>query len=276
MPASIRHLVNAVRLAPVHAGRYPGRAPDGWLCSFPSSGRTWTTFILADYLRETRNLAEPLDLDSVFGFVPSADRPGGLRQFSFENRPDVPLIVRSHLRPRPWRFHGARVALLLRDPRDALVSYWHELTTHQARWSGPLEAFLADRSLGVYYYADWVNRWASARGVGPVLVTTYEQLAADPASTMAAVLAHMGERVDAAALRRACDAGRFDRMRDMELASADSRHGPDSRRMRRGPGGPRRSELSEAQTTEMEEQLNHWLSAPAHGLMARAGLWPCA
>jgi hypothetical protein len=189
------------------------------------------------------------------------------------------MIARSHMRRRPWRFLGARVILLLRDPRDALVSFWHERTRHQADWSGSLESFLLDRRVGAPYFASYVNGWAEARGVGPVLVTSYEQLMADTEGTAAAMLAHAGEEVDVAALGRACEAARFERMLELEVSQtgvAYDVNDRDSRRMRVGTGPAGRAELSESDVLELARVLELELRPPAQRMMGRLGLWPCA
>jgi hypothetical protein len=191
----------------------------------------------------------------------------------------MPLIARSHMRRRPWRFLGARVILLLRDPRDALVSFWHERARHEADWSGSLESFLLDGRVGAPYFASYVNGWAEARGVGPVLVTSYEQLMADTEGTAAAMLEHAGEEVDVAALGRACEAARFERMLQLEMSQTgvdyDVTH-RDSRRMRVGTGPAGRAELSDVDTLELRRALKRDLRPPARRMMARLGLWPCA
>ena len=47
------------------------RGTDGFIASFPKSGRTWLRFILANYLNRLLSLGLELDLRSMFGLIPN-------------------------------------------------------------------------------------------------------------------------------------------------------------------------------------------------------------
>src|SRR4051794_36959146 len=102
------------------------RRPDGYLSSYPKSGRNWISFALAHYLRLAHNL-EPsvIDFVTVRQYVPDA-HPGdprrGLAGFAFADRPEVPMLALSHSGYMRGRF-DAPVTVLLRDPRAVVVSF---------------------------------------------------------------------------------------------------------------------------------------------------------
>jgi hypothetical protein len=84
--------------------------------SFPKAGRSWVCFFLAQYL--SARTGDPLDLDLL---APGRDLPPTVFLHEhidvFEDVPGPPRLLNERLLLR------RRLLVLVRDPRDSLVSY---------------------------------------------------------------------------------------------------------------------------------------------------------
>jgi len=94
--------------------------------SFPKAGRSWVCFFLAQYL--SVRTGDPLDLDLL---APGRDLPPAVFLHEhidvFEDVPGPPRLLNERLLLR------RRLLVLVRDPRDSLVSYWYQKRLREAR-----------------------------------------------------------------------------------------------------------------------------------------------
>jgi hypothetical protein len=105
------------------------KQPETFIVSFPKSGRTWLRLMVGYALNEQYELhADQADILELDPLVRVAKR---LRVDAFpvvavdHAKKDLELVERA-LWTFPEQFVGARVVLLVRDPRDVFVSNWFE------------------------------------------------------------------------------------------------------------------------------------------------------
>lgn len=244
-----------------------GQAADATILSYPKSGKTWVAYLVTQYI------ARYLGFREAFEEWTGA---GGLRTFAPESRRGYLGAVAARRTPQRWapliRFMHqdslgypyfapktlgapgtARHILLIRDPRDVLVSHFHHIVVKNkgvfdAHRDKPhlapdteIGEFIRSDFLGIRhllaYCAGW-GRWAAETGA-PVVY--YEDLVAEPERSLAALLRHLGvSDVEDELVREAVEAAAFDRLRSAESsAKRDSGKADDasSRRMRRGKAG---------------------------------------
>ena len=171
-----------------------------------------------------------------------------------------------------------RIIFLHRDPRDVLVSTWFELRFRADQSEIDFADLFGCPRHGLEAIVDFNLLWAAevseARGS---LALSYETMMADPAATLERTLVWLGvERCDEA-IRRAVEAGRFERMRELEtsgqgarlygaaLAPFDSAR-PDSFKTRRGGSGSWREHFSAEQVVMAERILaerDYWVRMSA-------------
>lgn len=222
---------------------------DALLVSIPKSGRTWVRTFLCAY------------------FCAKADRPFTLEP---EHYAGVPRIIYTHdlfeQRTKADRWDKVRgkyliparerkrlpIILLARDPRDAFVSLYVQLTRRTQETPDELKKMsaaqlLRDPAFGIASMVEIMNSWlAEWAGRADFLLLRYETLRRAPAPGFRQLLDLLGERpVHENAFTHAFEFSDFGHMKKMESAGAfDSkilRAGdtcdPESFKVRRGKIG---------------------------------------
>jgi len=194
--------------------RMAGLRPDRYVVSYPKSGRTWLRMMLLCYYSDAESL---LDVDySVL------DKLSG-RTVRFQHGPGNwrPLPTRTERLRIASRYRGSHVILLVRDPRDVLVSNWYHLTFRYRIYRRDLSHFIRDRHLGLDKVIAFMNLWTSQQDtLSQFHVLRYEDMRANPVRAVRSMLEHLGGPIDEARLQRAIELCSFDRMHRMESLGA--------------------------------------------------------
>jgi hypothetical protein len=191
------------------------RHTDAYLVSFPGCGRTWLSLLIGKVL--------------VDELAPGAD-PGDLVELGRKHaRAGVPRIRQVHdgdpqlkradeLERDKSRFADKIVILLVRDPRDAAISYYFEGKKRRGRATTATPGeFLRGPVGGIDTVIAYYNIWAENRGVPKrFCLVRYEDLKRDPVGELAKVMAALGRNPDRAVLEAAVEFAKFDNMRKLE------------------------------------------------------------
>ena len=221
---------------------------DAIVVSIPKSGRTWLRTFLSAY------------------FCARYEHPFSLDLTKFDD-PRIPHVIYSHdlfehrTKGRWWdRVRGkylipanelrrAQLILLARDPRDAFVSHYVQLTRPSADApeelkSKKVDELLRDCLLGIGQIVRTMNDWLAEFGDRPnVTLVRYEDLRSRPAEHFGRVLSAIGEKqLSLPHFDAALRFSEFNNMQKMEAAgSFDSKilqprdiNDPESFNVRRG------------------------------------------
>jgi Sulfotransferase domain len=221
---------------------------DALVVSIPKSGRTWLRTFLSAYFCARYEHPFSLDLSKYQDArIPSVIYSHDLFEHRSKGRwwdraRGKYLIPASELR-------RTRIILLVRDPRDAFVSHYVQLTRPTAEASGELKTkrvgeMLRDPFLGIGQIVRTMNDWLAEFGDRPnVTLMRYEDLRSRPAEEFGRVLAAIGEQqVSPEHLDAALQFSEFSNMKKLEAAGAfDSKilqprdmNDPESFNVRRG------------------------------------------
>jgi Sulfotransferase domain len=260
----------SVRWVPVSHG-WPGapgllyRALRGTrlVISYPKSGRTWLRVML-----------DALGVDAEY------------THFGAGVKAKQPL---EGIRANPLWCRGRPSLLLVRDPRDTLVSSYFQAVKRRGVYSGEISEFVRDPRFGIEKLAGWNLMWAElAQARERFGIVSYEALHREPGATLLGVARMLGSTPSDAELAAAVEAGRIDVMRARErrgeyaaqygkaLTPADPAD-TQSFKVRLGVVGGYRASLSPSDVAFCEatlERLGYWARLDAAA--QRVGIRPAA
>lgn len=243
-----------------------GDEVDVFVISFPKCGRTWLRVLLGDALQ--RQFRSP-DLNywkRDFG----GDAPG-LPRLSFHHDGGPLTKTATELSTDKTPYAGKKVILLVRDPRDALVSIYFQASQRkydeepERRFGGTLHEYLHQPVGSVDTFLRYYTVWAEQRHVPrDFLLMRYEDIYVDPAKELRRALDFIGvsgvsDRVIADAVAFAS----FDNMHRMEAENkivsgklrAKDFSNPESFKTRRGLVGGYVDYLSAGDTVYLNERI---------------------
>ncbi len=183
------------------------RSDDVFLCSYPKSGNTWVRFIIANLLRPNVQITFR-NIDDV---VPAIEK----------NTARVHRLNRRRIMKTHWPlFHRfPKCVYVCRDPRDALISYYH-YSRNNGWFDGDLSDFL--RSGVPEEYTDWGTHVAKAlaecrRRPKGLCFIKYEKLLKQPCHEAARLNAFLEIGAAPAQIEDAVQKTSFENLRDMEM-----------------------------------------------------------
>lgn len=231
----------------------------GILASYPRSGRTWLAGMIGEVLRRSVPLPKGT---RVFA---NDHRASAIKDFyeQFDGPAPIPARLATHLKASEVP-HVDRIVLVVRDPFDSLVSYFHYTTKHTSQFDGDISTFLRSSGYGTARLARWFNSWAPRSE--SALVVPYEQLRQHPATYLAKTLDAFGiehhEDLEATANR-----WDFERRQARELERSDSADA-NALFVRSGAIGTGVTELSDDDAHYVRASLADLLTPHSQALMA--------
>jgi len=124
-------------------------------------------------------------------------------------------IVKTHQRCLPF-FKKHKSALIVRDPRDIVVSYYHYVTGLKASgFDGSISEVLRHPKMGVESFFKHYASWKKHAG----LILKYEDLKDDPFDGFSRLAAYYGIERSSEDIQKAIDASNFSNMRTAQQKS---------------------------------------------------------
>ena len=255
--------------------------------SYPKSGRTWFSTLYFHYARFYFN---ETDLRPKSIYTPEMNRAFQEMLVRRAVGRVFPVCTFTHLgssvlksferRPMAWPDRTSDVLrhptiLIIRDPRDVVVSHYH----HLRAIDGSLEP---DVTLAEFIRGPWgirrilrfMDMWAEHLHTGNsrLALCTFESMRRDAGAAFSGAMTFLGASIDATALARAVEESTFDRLREQELSKrVDERLSldRDAFRFRQGTVGAHAHELSESDRDYLESIVSRHLH-PAFSSYHRA------
>jgi hypothetical protein len=248
------------------------RPSDTFMVGHPKSGNTWLAYMLAILLFRDRD--HRVTLENVGDYVPfihaKDHRIGRCRRL-----PD-PRVFRNEIPRYPELY--PRVIYLVREPRAALVSFWHMYRVMYGDDRMSLESFVDQYLATDGIFRTWnhgmprwdrqVTDWFGQAAKGSrVLTLRYEDMVADRRACLHQLARFLGIDRDDAEFALAASRGEFDAMRQVE-----DRHGAEAYKGKaRGEGKFVRVGEIEGWRREMAPSLAARIAAEFAPAMALAG-----
>jgi len=209
--------------------------------SFPKSGRTW--------LRYGLHLAGYPDIRFIHdGF-----------EYNDGAKPALNFDPKERL--RAYAAYD-RILYIERDPRDTIVSLFHQVTGRFADffdYRGDISAFIRDPYFGVHNLVGFQAMWRGLSDQLPVHVETYEALSADYTAAFRRISDHLDLQVNDAVMASLAERTSFAAMKDVEQERQFDRAWLQPRmgapKVRKGKVGGYLEELSAADIAYVEEVI---------------------
>ena len=136
-----------------------------FVVSFPKAGRTWLRHMIDEMIASSN---KNLDIIFTHDFSEVLTEDG--------TRNDTKLIFNNTNR---IKFRRARVIFLVRDPRDVIVSHFHQITKRSLKplKFASMSSFIRDEELGFNRIIHFYNLWHKQKNnVREFLLIKYEDM----------------------------------------------------------------------------------------------------
>jgi hypothetical protein len=246
--------------------RFDNVQPDVYIVSYPKCGRTWLRVMLQKYLERREAPLQYFHDRSLLGV-------SGEKTIKFEHDQGnwVPAPMRiDQLCFNTIKYTDRKVVLLVRDPRDVLVSSWYHLKYRERIYQRGLSDFIRDDLVGIHKVVAFMNMWVEhSHAPADFCLITYEQLHRETPASFGQMLEFMGFEVESDALRYAVEASSFQEMKRMELEGSlkepwmkpGAKNLENSLKVRRGKIGGFKERLSEEDIEYLNEVICNKLSS---------------
>jgi hypothetical protein len=166
---------------------------------------------------------------------------------------------------------GKKVVFLVRDPRDTIVSYFHELTKRERiNFAGDINDFVRDEQWGIQHIISFYNSWLTAlheRNDGNFILVSYEHLHEDTQGELAKVCHFFKINVSEDMISASVEAAKFSCMRKAEEQGAIAEwalnyrdiNDKNSWKTRKGKVGSYKEELPESTIVYVEDVIEKQL-----------------
>lgn len=148
---------------------YSMGANDVVLALFPKTGSTWVRFFLYNLLTQVEQDGRVVSIDEMNETMPEFGHRSMFKKWPFAS---CPRVIKSH-RPRNVFLSGKPTVLVVRDPRDVVVSFYHYANSKkELSYCGDIKEVLHHPEMGLQYFFDQYNSWRNQAE----LVLRYEDL----------------------------------------------------------------------------------------------------
>lgn len=241
-----------------------------YILSYPKSGRTWLRMLIGTVLNDYFQLELE---DGQKAALSKLTKP--LRSFPtirLLHDDDPGITPYRQLSQNKNRFAGKKVILMVRDPRDVVVSAYYQYKFRMNREDlkdTSLSDFLKGDTGGLHSIIEYLNSWAVQIPKHPQLfILRYEDLKMDGLSSLREIMLFLGLETDDPCLSNALSENDFTRLKKKEKSGelnsdffGTQKPGDENAsKVRKGKVGGYRDELSTGDIAWMDELINSELS----------------
>ena len=234
---------------------------DYLLISQTNCGRTWLRILLGRVMQVTYSV-EKVNLHYLYSFS--------------ELNPNLPSIKAIHEKYGQFgSYETKKIILLVRDPRDALVSRYHQ-HKHEYPSYQDINDFILNSSELLSYIEDYNLWWQNSHELAGLLVVRYEDMRANTQYELTRVLDFLEIEAEPATIADAVEYASFKNMRSIEAkGSSEVRAGvlrtsaiqggvlsdQNSLKVRKGKVGGYKEELSSEVVNFMDDLVREKLNS---------------
>jgi hypothetical protein len=191
---------------------------DVFLVSYPKSGNTWLRFLIANALKVYYKIDQDVNFFNILDIIPSIIGDTNLRPEGSFGRADIPRIIKSHSAYNPYYY---RVILLVRDPRDVMISHYYYLKDRkQIDDNVKISEFIRSPKYGIERWTEHTKSWYYnnyGSGGGQIIkIFRYEDFLQDTHLQLSSVMDCFGIKMDEKLIDEAIALSSKEKMKDSE------------------------------------------------------------
>jgi len=188
------------------------------LTSFPKSGNTWVRFFFCHLISLAEWEDKVVDFSTLDSTMPELGVSNLLHPWQHRT---IPRIVKTHKGCWPI-FRDKKSVLVIRDPRDTMVSFYHfEMAKIVPRFRGSFAEFIRSDAFGLErwfkHYRSWIDRCT--------VLVKYEDLRSDDVGHFRKMLQSLGIEISDQLLGAAAERSRFGRVQKIEKQYGQTKTG---------------------------------------------------
>ncbi|AFY53078.1 sulfotransferase family protein [Rivularia sp. PCC 7116] len=213
-----RHLKYRFSLAKNHC------AEDIFLVSFAKSGNTWLRFMLANTLKIHYKIQRNVNFFTLHDFIPDIYQAGGftnLHDGDIFGNPEIPKIIKSH---SPYNRFYQRVILIVRDPRDVMISYFYHLKRiKRIPESYTLSQLIHNKEYGIKVWNKHTESWINVTQDGQIInLFRFEDILNNTHKELHRLMDLLGIEVDKSTIAEAIKLSSKENMKNSESNHAST------------------------------------------------------
>jgi len=214
------------------------------IISCPKSGRTWLRVMIGRVFVRHYGLSEE-NLFDLRHMTEAVSLP--VARFSHDGTSTAEGLSLEQLETDKSELSDRNVLLLVRDPRDVVVSCFFQATRRKSHYKGDISSFVRSDNYGIRKIIHFYNIWEKNRSMPrSFTLLRYEDIHQQPCESLRTTLNFLGVQ-DATddEIREAVEFGSFDKMKEMESADGlkhkklrpGNKSDPESFKVRKGKVG---------------------------------------
>lgn len=189
--------------------------------SYPKCGRTWLTVMVGEYIKRKHNiivsdLMKIHDYSKVLKGIPNI-------KFGHDDRPI--WKTPEQLERDKSKYKLDKVILLVRDPKDVIVSAYFERTKRVPKrrndvpvFEGSMSEYVRQEVGGINTIIEFYNLWLSNKHIPHnFTIVKYEDMSKDTFNTLISVLTFIGfKNIDETIINQIIEFTKFENMQKLE------------------------------------------------------------
>jgi hypothetical protein len=186
---------------------------DVYIVSYPKSGNTWLRFLIANAIKVKYDVDREVTFFTIQDIIPGIAKLRMIKDTGPFEIAGLPRIITSHSHFNPYM---GRVILLVRDPRDVLLSHFYHSRKYGAiSESLTLDQFIRTSNFGVQNWNSHTSNWMDYKNYSSgqiVRIFKYEDLKTDTANELKKIMNLIGLSLSDAQLTEAIQLSSFENM----------------------------------------------------------------
>ncbi|XP_068088075.1 sulfotransferase 6B1-like [Hyperolius riggenbachi] len=244
-------------------GTLEARDDDVLIATYPKCGTNWTIQILHELLFGIHN-KEPTLSQAMLEF-------GNPEKFQHVNQQPSPRVFCSHLSyeniPRNFFEKKSKILLILRNPKDTAVSYFHfsnnnPVLPSYASWDLFFEDYITGKVLYGSYF-DYLLEWEKHIDDGNILVLAFEEMKKDFPANLKKICDFYGLSLTDEQIKMVHEKTTFTFMKDNATIAKEKAGSV----FRKGEVGDWKSLFTEEQSKEVDAKFEEYLAGTKLGEM---------